>query len=485
MTTAFQLALALPPAGSRRLRRDLHAQLKAAILDGRLAAGLRLPATRALADALDISRNSVTAAYDLLLSEGYIVTRPGAGAFVADPLPRRHRPPPDDRLRRRALAAPWRDAAATLRHPPGECDCDMRLGAPDRASFPFDAWRQVSNRALRTLARAPEADPHPAGRAPLREAIAQHVSFARAVACRSEDVVVTAGAQQAMDLLARVLVTPGRTVVAVEDPGYPPVRAAFARAGARLVGVRVDDEGLVADALPAYAHVVCVTPSHQFPLGVAMSPARRAALLAFARERDAVVIEDDYDGEFRFDARPMDALQTLDADGRVFYVGTFSKVLSPALRLGFVVAPSWAREALAAARQLSDSFAPTLAQDTLAAFIAEGHLARHVRRMQKLYAVRRAALLSALRAHCSGFLAPVPAAAGLHLSARLVAPLDPANLVAQAARAEILLEDLGRYAFGPDPAPGLAFGYGTAGAEEITAAVARLADLATAGRRRG
>ena len=210
------------------------------------------------------------------------------------------------------------------------------------------------------------------------------MSFTRAVAARPEDVVVTTGAQQAFDLLARILVTPGRTLVALEDPGYPPLRAAFRAAGARLVPVPVDAEGLVVARVPRAAGIVCVTPSHQFPLGTAMSIERRTALLALAQARGLVVIEDDYDSEFRFGGRPLEALQTLDRSASVFYVGTFSKSLSPLLRTGFVVAPPWARDALVAAKRASDGENPPLPQEALALLIAEGHLARHVRRMRRV-----------------------------------------------------------------------------------------------------
>jgi GntR family transcriptional regulator / MocR family aminotransferase len=285
-------------------------------------------------------------------------------------------------------------------------------------------------------------------------------------------VIVTA---QAIDLIARILVVPGETTVAVEDPGYPPMRAAFAAAGACIANVPVDDEGLVVDRLPPNARAICVTPSHQFPLGVAMSLRRRAALLDFARARRAVVIEDDYDGEFRFGGKPLDALQTLDRAELVFYVGTFSKSLFPALRLGFLVAPPWARSALVAAKQLTDWHGPVLAQDTLAAFIAEGHLARHVRKMRAIYGERRAALLRSLARHCGDRLAPIPAVAGLHLAARLAGPLPAGTLVARAADAGIGVESLDRYAGRKAAVRGLAFGYGMIRSDEIDEAIRRLA----------
>jgi GntR family transcriptional regulator/MocR family aminotransferase len=474
MDPIFALGIVLPPPGSRALLRDLHRQLRAAILDGRLKPGLRLPATRALAASLGVSRNTTVAAYELLLGEGYLAGRAGAGTYVADILPRPNPAPPATAADAR-LAPFWREAAAGPG--PGRCAADFRLGAPEVALFPFEIWRRLSARAWRALARGQAAYAAPEGPPALREAIARHVSFARAVACRAEDVIVTAGAQQGFDLLARILVTRGATRVAVEDPGYPPLRAAFAAAGAEVVPVPVDAEGIAVDRLPEGVGVVCVTPSHQFPLGITMSARRRADLLDFARARRCVVIEDDYDSELRFGGRPLDALQTLDRAGSVFYVGTFSKSLFPALRLGFVVAPAWARGALAEARRLADWHGPTAVEETLAAFIGEGHLVRHIRRMRAVYAGRRTALLGAIEAHGRGRLEPIPSAAGLHLSARLSAPVDAAAVAARAGAEGIGVEPLGRYAV-LAPAPnGFALGYGTITADRIGPAVARLATL--------
>jgi GntR family transcriptional regulator/MocR family aminotransferase len=474
----LDLAICLPPRGSRDLVHALHRQLRAAILDGRLKPGLKLPPTRALAASLGVSRNTAVAAYDLLLSEGYLAGRQGAGTFVSALLPR---PAPVDAPARTAAAdgrlAPfWREAQPIETATDPGFRFDLRIGLPDKSTFPFEIWRRLSARALRALSKAPSAYAEAQGRPALRAAIADHVSFTRAVACSAEDVVVTAGAQQAFDLAARVLVTPGRTVVAVEDPGYPPLRAAFAAAGAQLAPVPVDAEGLVVERLPPAARVICVTPSHQCPTGVVLSARRRAALLDFALARDAVVIEDDYDGEFRFAGRPLDALQTLGA-ASVLYVGTFSKSLFPALRLGFMVAPAWARPALVRARELADWHAAVLAQDTLAAFIAEGHLARHVRKMRKVYGERRMRLIAALTHHAGGALDIMPADAGLHVAARL-RTMPAAALVARAAAAGIGVQSLDPYCAAPGGINGIVLGYGLIPAEEIEEAVRRVCALA-------
>jgi len=476
MDPVFEFPIVLPARDSRGLLRALHAQLRAALLDGRLKPGLRLPSTRKLARAYRVSRNTAVAAYDLLSSEGYLVSRRGSGVFVADVLPRRVERKTSGSLRSddRRLNPLWRRTPPPMMAPPGSATLhDFRLGVPDTALFPFAIWRRLSARAMRTSSKSQAGYSDPRGRRALREAIAQHVSFARAVACGPDDIVVTSGAQQALDLLARILVTPGRTVVAIENPGYPPLRAAFAAAGAKLVPVRVDAEGLDVERLPRDARVVCVTPSHQFPLGSAMSAQRRAALLEFARAREAVVIEDDYDGEFRFGGRPLDALQTLDRAESVFYVGTFSKSLFPTLRIGYVVAPPWAQGALAAAKQIADWHCGLVAQDTLAAFIGEGHLARHVRRMRRVYAGRRDALLAGL-AEFGERLTPVPSIAGLHLCALLPRAVDADEIVAAARRHDVGVSSLRDYYHGTAARSGIAFGYGTIDERGIVEGLARL-----------
>jgi GntR family transcriptional regulator/MocR family aminotransferase len=437
---------------------------------------MQLPATRQLARLLKVSRNTALAAYDLLLAEGYLEARHGSGTYVAE-----LRPQPAAAARGSAGAAHllnpvWREAARTMLPPQSPTwRFDFRVGLPDLRPFPFELWRRLNARALRQTARRPAEYGPPQGDEALRAAIAAHVSFARAVACTAEDVIVTAGAQQAFDLLARVLVIPGRSTVAVEDPGYPPVRSAFAVAGAHVAPVPVDAEGLVVEALPREARVVCVTPSHQFPLGVALSARRRIALLDHARRHDAVIVEDDYDGEFRFGGRPLDALRTLDADARVFYVGTFSKSLFPGLRMGFIVAPGWARPALAAARQCSDWHSSAPAQQALAAFIAEGHLARHVRRMRRLYGERRETMVQALQREAGDRVTVVGSPAGLHLALALHGRLDAHEVAAHAAAAGVGVEPLANYAQRPPGLNGLVLGYGLAEPREITAGIRLLA----------
>lgn len=457
-----------------RLAGTLHQQLRAAILDGRLAAGAALPSSRALAVGLGIGRNTVVTAYDLLVAEGYVIPRRGANARVAELRGRpASRDSPIGPLRDPRLAPFWRTPFLGGHPVRGLPDSSFRLGVPDHRHFPHALWRRLTAQALRAFARQPFAYPPSEGLPELRAAIAGHVAFARAVACTAGDVIVTSGAQQAFDLLARMLVTPGVTRVAVEDPGYPPLRAAFAAAGARLAPVPVDAEGLCVECLPDDVQVVSVTPSHQSPTGAALSLRRRMALLDFARSRNAVVIEDDYDGEFRFGGRPLDALQTLDRDGLVFYVGTFSKSLFPALRKGFVVAPHWARAPLAAVKHCADSHSDAVMQTVLATFIRDGHLARHVRRMRTLYAGRREALLEGLGT-LAPWLAPIPSEAGLHAAALLRAPELAPRILACVREHAPGAQSTADYAMAPPRQPAVVFGYGVIDAGEIRTRLAAL-----------
>ena len=478
MEPVLPFALDFAELRSGGLTKALHRQLRAAILEGRLPGGFALPSTRRLADELGIGRNTVVAAYDLLVAEGQAHPRAGARLRVAaaPETPRRSTPSrpaaaPAQRAHDPRIAPAWRLPAPRIVHAQPLPARSFRTGVPEDRGFEHDTWRRLTARALRTLSRAPFHYGPPAGLPELREAIAGHVAFVRAVVCEADDLVITSGAQQAFDLLARLLVTPGRTMVAVENPGYMATRAAFAAAGARLVPVPVDGEGLRVDRLPDGVKVICVTPSHQAPTGAVMSAARRRALLARAHELGAVIVEDDYDGEFLFEPHAPDALQTLDREQRVFHVGTFSKSLFPALRKGFVVAPPWAHEALVDIRRASDSHGDTLTQATLAAFIAEGHLARHIRRMRPVYRQRRQALVNGLEAHLGAWLEVLPSAAGLHLSVRVRQPAAMKALLDVMQQHLPGVLPLSAYALGKSPLQGLCIGYGCVEVEPITRAL--------------
>ncbi|WP_405804000.1 PLP-dependent aminotransferase family protein [Streptomyces sp. NBC_01187] len=478
-------------SGPGDLASRIYRQLLDAILDGRLRPGERLPPTRELAGRLAVARNTVAVAYERLAAEEFVVARVGAGTFVGTgPVtpPAAHarsgsgsgsgsRTAPTGRgVRPRplwdGLAPATEPAAATS--PPVH---DFRVGRPDPGLFPFATWRRLVAGELRaSVLRSASGYADPAGHAGLREAVARHVGVSRSVRADAEDVLVTQGAQQALDLIGRILIEPGDHV-AVEDPGYPAARQLFRSLGARVIGVPVDDEGLLVSALPATARLVYVTPSHQFPMGMPMSPARRAALLAWASRHGAVIVEDDYDSEFRFGERPLEPLQSLDRTGRVVYVGTFSKTLLPMLRLGFLIAPASLRPALRAAKQLTDWHGDLVGQAALARFIDSGELSRHVRRATRVYAERHEHVMTALRAGFADWLDPVPSAAGLHLSARLRpdAAVDLAAVLDRAGASGIAVESLAAYTAGDRPQPGLALGYGAIATAHVTEGLELLA----------
>jgi GntR family transcriptional regulator / MocR family aminotransferase len=460
-------------AGRGDLAARIYRQLLDAILDGRLRAGERLPPSRELAQQLEVSRNTVATAYERLTAEGFLVGKVGAGTFVStEPLTRL-------RVRTAPAGLDVQPRSLWKSLPPATMEqqtspYDFRIGLPDPDLFPLQTWRRLVVRELRASALRTTAYSGPAGHPALREAIARYIGVSRSVRTGADDVLVTSGAQQALDLIGRVLVEPGRRV-AVEEPGYPPARNLFASQGARVSGVPVDDEGLVVEALPDDAALVYVTPSHQFPLGTPMSLARRTALLAWADRRGAVVVEDDYDSEFRFSDRPLEPLQSLDSGGRVIYVGSFSKTLLPRLRLGFLVAPASLQPALLAAKQLTDWHSELTNQAALARLIDEGLLARHIRKAAREYAARRALILDALTTGLSEYLTPVPSAAGLHLAA--FTRVDADHLADEAGAAGIALETLSRYSFGPQPLNGLALGYGLIPQPRIPEALDRLHTL--------
>jgi GntR family transcriptional regulator/MocR family aminotransferase len=488
MEPFFEIDLARPAPDSRDATRLLHGQLRAAILDGRLPVGARLPPTRQAAAVFGVSRNTAVEVYDRLAAEGLVDARQGSGTRVGASRPRSAETaraatdaPQDARLNPFWLSAQVSDALGFWREPGdlrgGMPDVDLRPALVDARLFPHAAFRKASMGRLRDFERAPPASRSPYGHQGgfrLRQAITRHIALTRAVACRPDDVLVTAGAQQAFDILARALVRPGATVVAIEDPGYPPMRVAFAAAGARLVPVPVDRDGLIVERLPDDADIVCLCPSHQFPLGASMSTARRQALLAFARRRGAVIVEDDYDGEFRYDGSPLEALHAADGDGLVFYVGTFSKSMLPALRLGFVVAPPWALPTLVAVRNGLDWHGPTWVQAGVAEFIAAGHLTRHVRKMRNVYRRRRRFLMDALAQRFGRWLEPVPSTYGMHLAAIAKPGVDGDALAQALARRNIRIHSLRRFYLGEPTADGLVFGYGAADESQLRRSLAML-----------
>ena len=460
-------------AEPRRLADTMHSEVLAAIRDGRLATGIKLPASRQLASALGISRNTVISVYDRLASEGHISSEVGVGSFVtfeASPL---ESPGASQHLSDKIVSA-WRDARPVdIRK--DKIVFDLLPGLPDTSLFPEELWRRLHARALRQITVGQSSYQETQGRLSLRRAVAKHLSATRAVSCRPENIIVTAGTQQALDILARIFVTPGKTRVAIEEPGYVFARKVFAMAGAEVVPVPVDEEGMIVDALPDEIDIIFVAPSHQFPTGYVMSPARRRALLEAAHQRCAIILEDDYQSEFPVPGKPAEALQSLDRAASVFYIGTFSKCIFPELRLGFVVAPNWALSSLLAAKQLACHETPVFDQDTLAAFISEGHLGRYVRRMRSHYETKRAAMIKALKAHCLPWIDEIHPDGGVNLRVRLKDGLRSADVSAAAERMGIRAMSMDVFFAGMPTENGLILGLGRIAQSDIDAAIIGLA----------
>ena len=502
------LALALEAERPEPLHRQLYDQLRELVLSGRLAPGSRLPSSRSLAGELGCSRNTVVMAFDQLLSEGYLEGKVGAGTFVSSELPEgmlaSDRPvmlerPTDSGqgplLSRRASR--FATDGVFLRSELADAEIEgpaFRTGVPDTDLFPFDIWGRLLGRIWRRPGPELLGSIDPGGLPALQAAIAGHLRTVRGLDCEDDQVLVTAGGQQALDLATRVLLDPGDEVW-IEEPGYRGLRAALLSAGARPVPVSVDAEGLSIEeglALAPNARLAAVAPSHQYPLGITMSLTRRLALLDWARANRAWILEDDYDSEYRYEGRPLAALQGLEAarspggsesdeNRRVIYVGTFSKVLFPSLRLGYLITPRPLRDAFLRARRALDDHPSAIAQPALAAFIEEGHFAAHIRRMRRIYAARRDVLVQAAGRHLGGLLRLLPDVAGMHLVAlmepALVARMDDMTATRRAIAAGIVVRPLSDFHAGPVRQQGLLLGYAAVPEELIEPAVKRLAEV--------
>ncbi|HEX9017071.1 MAG TPA: PLP-dependent aminotransferase family protein [Chloroflexota bacterium] len=471
------------------LHRQVREGLKGAILAGRLAPGQKLPSTRSLARTLSVSRTTVCQAYDAMEAEGYLSGKRGSGTYVSDELPEgvpmEGALVPTDgsgRSAPRALSSRFRARPRSSEfrlegRPAGRRGLryDFHPGQGAWDLFPREAWRRLVARPWRSAWLEVMDYGDPAGFGPLREEVAGYLARSRAVVCAPDQVVVVNGTQQALDLLARILLDPGDSV-AVEDPGYPSAREVFASYGARLVPIPVGPDGMEMEPLrESRAKVALVAPSHQFPTGTTMTLPRRLSLLRWARRSGALVVEDDYDSEFRFGGRPLASLQGLDAGASVVYLGSFSKVLFPSLRVGYAVLPRDLVAPFVAAKELTDRQTPILEQRVLADFMREGLFDRHVRRMREVYRARRAALVAALDEYLSGSVEVMGSSAGMHMMVRLRASEVEEEVVERAARAGV-----GVYPAGPcfataSPFPALVLGYAGMDEKDLRGGVARLA----------
>jgi len=471
------------------LYKQLYERLRGAILAGRLERGARLPSTRTLASELGISRSTTVLAYTQLLLEGYLESKAGQGTLVARdlPAPLFHeqtvqapaKPPDAPKTSLTPLASRVRSLQdmpmpSRIEEPEGFA---FRGGEPALDLFPFEVWARLIARRARQSLRAFAHYQPPAGYYPLREAIAAQIGITRGVRCTPEQIILTAGSQGAFDLAARTLLNPGETVW-MENPCYFGARGALLAAGARLFPVPVDEQGLVVEIgrkrCPE-ARLVSTTPSHQFPTGVTMSLSRRMILLDWARETGAWILEDDYDSEYRSSGRPLEALQGLDHAGRVLYIGTFSKVLFPTLRLGYLVAPAELVEPLLTMRRFLDVHIPMLEQMALCDFLHEGYYGRHVRQMLHHYSRLCDLLHRELCAHLGGLLEVHAPEAGLNLVGWLPPGKDDQRASRLAAQVGIEVMPISTFSLEPLPRGGLLFGYARTGEEAILHGVKTLA----------
>ena len=470
------------------LARQIYAQVRAGVLSGALRAGARLPSTRVLAGRLGVARTSVVAAYEQLLVEGYVDGRAGSGTFVSSQLatpirgagraPRRRGKPP-------TLPAPARAFEAFV---PSSAQLEARPFNTGRTLLDartVEIWRKLTHRAVRTLGADDLGYTDPCGFLALRRSICDYLRAARAVRCEPEQIVVTAGTQQAIDIAIRVLIAPGDPVW-VEDPGYPLTHGQLALAKAQLRFIPVDRHGLRVEAgvrAAPRARAAFVTPSHQYPTGVVLSMARRLALLAWARASGAFIIEDDYASEFRYSGAPLAALQGLDQDERVIYVGTLNKALFPGLRIGYAVVPRILLPAFVNARHLIDRQPPSLHQTVVAEFMQQGHFSAHIRRIRQLYREQRDLLAETLARRGAGHLRVAVPDQGMHLITALENGADDIAIETAARRAGIVVRAVSRFYRAARPEPGLMLGFSGFPRSLIAPAATRLARIVAAAAR--
>jgi GntR family transcriptional regulator/MocR family aminotransferase len=501
--TDAPLSLSFNPAGielDRRqgLSRQLYQALRLRVLDGRLASGTRLPASRDLAAALGVSRNSVVRAYDQLFAEGFIEGRVGDGTYVAQ-LPQTALPAKTPGKKTpAALSTNWLDlpvvpsAKATrsaalgrieknhLALPPSGPPRAFRVGVPAFDLFPFEVWAKLNAAFWRKPDLQQLCYGDPAGDERLRGLIAAYLRSSRGMQCTAEQIVITSGAQQGISLCAQLLVEPGDGV-AIENPGYRAAGHAFAVAGAQLHGVAVDSEGIDCAELAGLSdcRLAYVTPSHQYPTGVVMSLARRLELLAWAERNQGWIVEDDYDGEYRYSGAPLAPLAALDRQGRVLYVGTFGKVAFPALRLGYLVLPPGLVQAFSQRRAVDVRHSEVSTQAVMAEFMAAGHFQRHIRRMRRAALSRRNTLLAGWPRDIPGVGNLPSVVAGLHLTVAVDSQARERELVEQACSVDIEINALSSYWL-PDSSPppdlraGLVLGFAAVPEAAISAALGRL-----------
>ncbi|NJM70809.1 MAG: PLP-dependent aminotransferase family protein [Scytonema sp. RU_4_4] len=485
----MDFAVTLDSNSPSPLHQKLYEELRYCILSGRLSPGRRIPSTRQLAKSLGISRTTVTQTYDQLLSEGYIETVVGSGTFVCTQLP-------DDLLRSTPIPSTGKmtrppvklskygDSLIKTENVPRVAEPEMlinfRYGRPAFDQFPIKLWRRLLSRYCCSDLQWLDYSTDILGYKPLREAISRYLSRSRAVNCLPEQVLIVNGTQQALDLIMRLFIEPD-DVIALEDPGYLSARLIFQTQGAKLLPIAVDESGLVVKDLAHHSNeqiqLVYVTPSHQFPTGAILSLPRRLELLSWAWQTGAFIIEDDYDSEYRYGDRPIPALQGLDRSDSVLYIGTFSKVLFPSLRIGYLVLPKSLVSAFARGKWLSDRHLPLLEQQVLADFIEEGHLERHIRKMRAVYDSRRQALVKSLNAHFGDKVTILGEKAGIHLMVKFHTPFSDEEIIQRAALQGIGMMSAAPHYLRTHSQGEFIFGYGELTEQQLEESICRIAQI--------
>ncbi len=467
------------------LHRQVYDGYRAAILRGDLAPGQKIPSSRELASEIRVSRFPVLHAYAQLLAEGYFESQIGSGTYISTTLPEQmmssgHQTGPFEEVlsgnrptARRTLVYPKREMRSMLQ---GWGSFGLHQPAFDQ--FPFPVWSALVDRHSRNPALSALHNIDPMGSKRFRQHICAYLRTARSVKCEPEQIMIVSGSQQALDITARVLLDPGDAVF-VEEPGYDLERTLLMAAGCRLKLIAVDNEGMDVTKTAKYQGVKAafVTPSHQFPLGYTMSATRRLMLLNWAQSASAWIIEDDYDSEYRFDTKPIASLQGLDVNARVIYIGTFSKLLFPSLRIGYIVIPRDLVEHFTAVRLAMDIFPPYLYQEVLADFIEQGHFGRHVRKMRQILGERRNVLIDSIRNEFGDFLKVHGSAAGMHISVTLPVGFNDREISIRASNERLWLWPLSRYYAGKQPRHGFVLGFGSTPTEQIPTAVKHMRAL--------
>lgn len=466
--------------GAEPLSRQVYRWIRDSIVERAVRAGDALPSTRELADQNSISRTVVVQAYDQLMAEGFITGRRGSGTYVSQvlqppvsPAPRRSAPVRLSRYGSRVVSARASQSDERRSHP---ARYDFAYGRCSLDEFPLAAWRRILQRRTRTAPLRSFDYGTAAGDPALRDAIAGHLRRSRAIHCDVSQIIIMNGSQQALDLTIRLLMNPGDTIV-VEDPQYHGLRQVMLAAALRVRAVPVDHDGIDVRRMPRQARLAMVTPSHQFPTGAVLSLERRLALLDWARRANAVVVEDDYDGEFRYEGEPLEPLQSLDREGRVLYAGTFSRTIFPALRIGYVVAPHPLVPAFLAAKRIADRHTAVLEQETLAEFIASGAYERHLRRTRRAHARRREALLSSIERYLGDRVTVSGSRSGTHIALWPRAKVSEKDTIARAAAAGVHIYGIASYYLRQPPPIGFLLGYASLTVPQIREGIRRLADV--------